>query len=163
MNDETESNIPIATLLCNFCGAGLGSEDAFCCRCGSPVNSARSAQPADDNPYKSPASNDIALDTKRASTLVSILMTGGLFILLFAIGSHSPGLAILLGFSAIPAWARTAVLAWTRVQSGSQMSTAEKLARFSLYTLVMSIIVVVLLICVVALIFFACLTALGQA
>ncbi|QEG20224.1 hypothetical protein [Mariniblastus fucicola] len=112
------ADVVVATMLCPVCEADLSPDAAVCFQCGCvsvDPNVNPFALPA-ERPAKAP--KGIENETKFTSSLISMLLTGGLVGVLVAVGLASPGLAILLALMAIPPWIRTTLVVFKRSKTG---------------------------------------------
>ena len=155
MNEEADSNTPVAMLLCKYCSAEPGSASVVCKRCGVPVNT------ADTNPYGSPATR-IAQGTQQATTLASVIMTLGLLVLLVVVGFESPGIAVLFALFTIPPWIRTALVVYKRSRSGLPTGNVEKTALFFTSALLTTLILFAMTISCILTFCITCFAALAE-
>lgn len=159
MSDDSKpsnAELPVASLLCQYCEADLPVGSEACLRCGIASGNT-------PNPYGSPTArviNDIAEGTNGAGTLTSILLTGALLVLLVVVGFESPGVAIFLGVFTIPPWIRTALVMRRRSATGLETSTAASVSLFVGSLLVTWLILFSALVCCTLTFCFACIGAL---
>lgn len=159
-DQEFDPGVPVATALCQYCEAPLpvGSEVCRSCR----VPSTYSTTYEISNPYLSPipVPEEIQRETRAASSIVSILLTGLLVLLLLGIGIESPGIAILLALLTIPPWIRTALVMRRRSKAGLETSRVASVSMFVGSVFVTWLILFIALISCFLTFCFACIGAL---
>ncbi|TWT93815.1 hypothetical protein Pla52n_56430 [Stieleria varia] len=126
--------IAIGTVRCPTCFAE-NPQGQSCWLCHSnipanaervPANSAPMPVPGITNPYAAPA----MLEDSGQSTFPSIVLIVGLVVVLLALGTAAPGLAIMLAIVVAPALIRTAVVANRKRNAGEEISTMQKSGLF---------------------------------
>ena len=158
--DAAEPDLPVATLLCPYCEAPSIGGSEICRSCGIP-----SVYPA-ANPYVAPAATapkKIIAGTNSARTLVSVLLTGGLLVLLAGIGFQNLGISILLALLTIPPWIRTTLVMRRRSKAGLETSKVASVSMFVGSVFVTWLILFVALISCFLTFCFACIGALSVA